>query len=73
MQAKENFSILLVDDDLMVIRILNSILRDFTPLRFDRLREAIDSLDFRQALQLLSESRLKETPVSAPTWSESHS
>ena len=34
MQAKENFSILLVDDDLMVIRILNSILGEFAPLRF---------------------------------------
>ena len=34
MQAKENFSILLVDDDLMVIRILNCILGDFAPLRF---------------------------------------
>src|SRR6202453_2357603 len=34
MQAKENFSILLVDDDLMVIRILNCILSDFAPLRF---------------------------------------
>jgi diguanylate cyclase (GGDEF)-like protein len=33
-QAKENFNILLVDDDLMVIRILNCILSDFTPLRF---------------------------------------
>jgi len=33
-QAKENFSILLVDDDLMVIRILNSILGEFAPLRF---------------------------------------
>jgi diguanylate cyclase (GGDEF)-like protein len=34
MQAKENFSILLVDDDLMVIRILNAILSDFAPVRF---------------------------------------
>src|ERR1700722_10166540 len=34
MQAKENFSILLVDDDLMVIRILNCILGNFAPLRF---------------------------------------
>ena len=34
MQARENFSILLVDDDLMVVRILNSILGDFTPVRF---------------------------------------
>src|ERR1700689_4631403 len=34
MQAKENFSILLVDDDLMVIRVLNRILIDFSPLRF---------------------------------------
>jgi diguanylate cyclase (GGDEF)-like protein len=34
MQEKENFSILLVDDDLMVIRILNCILSEFAPLRF---------------------------------------
>jgi diguanylate cyclase (GGDEF)-like protein len=34
MQSQENFSILLVDDDLMVIRILNCILSDFTPVRF---------------------------------------
>jgi diguanylate cyclase (GGDEF)-like protein len=34
MQPKEKFSILLVDDDLMVIRILNSILSDFAPVRF---------------------------------------
>src|ERR1700723_3239148 len=48
MQAKENFSILLVDDDLMVIRILNCILSDFAPLRFatsgrDALKLAHDS------------------------------
>lgn len=34
MQAPENFSILLVDDDSMVIRILSHILADFAPLRF---------------------------------------
>jgi diguanylate cyclase (GGDEF)-like protein len=34
MQPKEKFSILLVDDDLMVVRILNSILSDFAPVRF---------------------------------------
>jgi diguanylate cyclase (GGDEF)-like protein len=34
MQARENFSILLVDDDLMVVRVLNRILTDFSPLRF---------------------------------------
>jgi diguanylate cyclase (GGDEF)-like protein len=34
MQAKENFSILLVDDDSMVIRILSLILAGFGPLRF---------------------------------------
>jgi diguanylate cyclase (GGDEF)-like protein len=32
--SKDQFSILLVDDDLMAIRILNSILADFTPVRF---------------------------------------
>ena len=34
MQSQEKFSILLVDDDLMVIRILNCILGDFAPVRF---------------------------------------
>jgi len=34
MQAQENFSILLVDDDNMVVRVLNHILIDFSPLRF---------------------------------------
>lgn len=34
MQAPEKFSILLVDDDSMVIRILSHILSDFAPLRF---------------------------------------
>ena len=34
MQAKEKFSILLVDDDLTVIRVLNRILSDFSPVRF---------------------------------------
>jgi diguanylate cyclase (GGDEF)-like protein len=48
MQAKENFSILLVDDDLMVIRILNCILSDFAPLRF--------ATSGRAALKLARES-----------------
>jgi diguanylate cyclase (GGDEF)-like protein len=48
MQAKENFSILLVDDDLMVIRILNAILSDFAPLRF--------ATSGRAALKLARES-----------------
>jgi diguanylate cyclase (GGDEF)-like protein len=48
MQAKENFNILLVDDDLMVIRILNCILSDFTPLRF--------ATSGRAALKLARES-----------------
>jgi CheY-like chemotaxis protein len=34
MQAQERFSILLVDDDSMVVRILSHILSDFAPLRF---------------------------------------
>ncbi|MEA3196450.1 MAG: hypothetical protein QOF32_502 [Gammaproteobacteria bacterium] len=34
MQTQEKFSILLVDDDSMVVRILSRILSDFTPLRF---------------------------------------
>src|SRR6202046_2121337 len=48
MQAKENFSILLVDDHLMVIRILNCILGDFAPLRF--------ATSGRAALKLARES-----------------
>jgi diguanylate cyclase (GGDEF)-like protein len=48
MQEKENFSILLVDDDLMVIRILNCMLSDFTPLRF--------ATSGRAALKLARES-----------------
>src|SRR6202521_4941725 len=34
MQDQENFSILLVDDDLMVVRVLNRILSGFSPVRF---------------------------------------
>src|ERR1700736_3163256 len=34
MQAQEKFSILLVDDDSMVVRVLSRMLGDFTPLRF---------------------------------------
>jgi diguanylate cyclase (GGDEF)-like protein len=34
MQAPETFSILLVDDDCTVVRVLSHILRDFGPLRF---------------------------------------
>jgi diguanylate cyclase (GGDEF)-like protein len=34
MQAREKFSILLVDDDCTVVRILSHILSDFAPLRF---------------------------------------
>jgi diguanylate cyclase (GGDEF)-like protein len=34
MHAQEKFSILLVDDDSMAVRILSRILSDFTPLRF---------------------------------------
>jgi diguanylate cyclase (GGDEF)-like protein len=34
MKSNETFSILLVDDDLMVVRVLNSILTDFSPVRF---------------------------------------
>jgi diguanylate cyclase (GGDEF)-like protein len=48
MKEKENFSILLVDDDLMVIRVLNSILSDFAPLRF--------ATSGRAALKLARES-----------------
>jgi diguanylate cyclase (GGDEF)-like protein len=49
MESKENFSILLVDDDLMVIRILNCILNDFAPLRF--------ATSGRAALKLARESK----------------
>jgi diguanylate cyclase (GGDEF)-like protein len=48
MQAQENFSILLVDDDSMVVRILSRILSDFTPLRF--------ATSGRAALKLAHES-----------------
>jgi diguanylate cyclase (GGDEF)-like protein len=48
MQSKEKFSILLVDDDLMVIRILNCILSDFAPVRF--------ATSGRAALKLARES-----------------
>ena len=34
MHAQEQFSILLVDDDAMVVRILSRMLSDFTPIRF---------------------------------------
>jgi diguanylate cyclase (GGDEF)-like protein len=48
MQSKEKFSILLVDDDLMVVRIFNSILSEFTPVRF--------ATSGRKALRLARES-----------------
>jgi diguanylate cyclase (GGDEF)-like protein len=47
-QPPEKFSILLVDDDLMVIRILNCILSDFAPVRF--------ATSGRAALKLARES-----------------
>jgi PleD family two-component response regulator len=34
MEAQEQFSILLVDDDLIVVRVLNRILSNFSPVRF---------------------------------------
>jgi diguanylate cyclase (GGDEF)-like protein len=46
--AQENFSILLVDDDSMVVRILSRILSDFVPLRF--------ATSGRAALKLARES-----------------
>jgi diguanylate cyclase (GGDEF)-like protein len=48
MQVQENFSILLVDDDSMVVRVLSHILRDFAPLRF--------ATSGRAALRLARES-----------------
>jgi diguanylate cyclase (GGDEF)-like protein len=48
MQAPDKFSILLVDDDSMVIRILSHILSDFAPLRF--------ATSGRTALKLARES-----------------
>ena len=48
MKAQEKFSILLVDDDSMVVRILSRILSDFTPLRF--------ATSGRAALKLAHES-----------------
>jgi PAS domain S-box-containing protein len=41
-------------------------------LRFDRLRDAVDNLDFRQGLQLLCEARSKETHIAPSTASEIH-
>jgi diguanylate cyclase (GGDEF)-like protein len=48
MKSQEKFSILLVDDDSMVVRILSRILADFTPLRF--------ATSGRAALKLARES-----------------
>jgi diguanylate cyclase (GGDEF)-like protein len=48
MKAQEKFSILLVDDDSMVVRILSRILADFAPLRF--------ATSGRAALKLARES-----------------
>jgi diguanylate cyclase (GGDEF)-like protein len=48
MQAQEKFSILLVDDDSMVVRIFSRMLSDFTPLRF--------ATSGRAALKLARES-----------------
>ena len=48
MKAQEKFSILLVDDDSMVVRILSRILGDYTPLRF--------ATSGRAALKLARES-----------------
>src|ERR1700692_1252193 len=48
MQEQEKFSILLVDDDSMAVRILSRILSDFTPLRF--------ATSGRAALKLARES-----------------
>jgi diguanylate cyclase (GGDEF)-like protein len=48
MQAHEDFSILLVDDDPMVVRVLHCILEDFSPLRF--------ATSGRAALKLARES-----------------
>jgi diguanylate cyclase (GGDEF)-like protein len=48
MKVQEKFSILLVDDDSMVVRILSRILSDFTPLRF--------ATSGRAALKLARES-----------------
>jgi HPt (histidine-containing phosphotransfer) domain-containing protein len=41
-------------------------------LRFERVRDAVENLDFRQGLQLLCEARLKETQTSPPMPSEIH-
>jgi PAS domain S-box-containing protein len=41
-------------------------------MRFERLRDAIDGLDFRHALQSLSEARLKNSRATPPMPSETH-
>src|ERR1700683_5307817 len=63
MLAQEKFSILLVDDDSMVVRILSRILSDFTPLRF--------ATSGRAALKLARESTpdLMLLDVDMPDWS----
>jgi diguanylate cyclase (GGDEF)-like protein len=63
MLAQEKFSILLVDDDSMVVRILSRILSDFTPLRF--------ATSGRAALKLARESTpdLMLLDVDMPEWS----
>jgi len=48
MQTRENFSILLVDDDHTIVRVLQHILSDFEPLRF--------ATSGRQALKLARQS-----------------
>jgi PAS domain S-box-containing protein len=53
----------------LLSRSLNELLG---PLRLERLRDAIDNLDFWQGLQLLSEARSKETQAAPPTASEIH-
>ena len=63
MLAQEKFSILLVDDDSTVVRILGRILGDFTPLRF--------ATSGRAALKLARESTpdLMLLDVDMPEWS----
>src|ERR1700689_2923430 len=63
MKAQENFSVLLVDDDTIVVRILSRILSGFTPLRF--------ATSGRAALKLARESTpdLMLLDVDMPEWS----
>jgi CheY-like chemotaxis protein len=67
---------LLEAQDLAALEKFRSLSRSLSELlgalRFERVRDAVENLDFRQGLQLLCEARLKETQASPPMPSEIH-